>query len=364
MVTLTGQAVQNRYKDYCQISNANSGIDATKRAIEDGEGTASKLELSTTVVNIISGFELNDVSAQTGSVLKHEVGGLEVDVSAIADGGMFVGTAAGTVAIRTGVLTGGAAGFLKHELGGLEFDASAVTDGDVIVGTATGTMALRTGVFTAGAAGFLKHEVGGLEIDISAITTDQFIVGQSAGVVAVRTAAQTRTHLGLGTAATKATGTTNGTVPLIGAGDVLAASIIPAAGDTAVGGLETATQAEQETGTATDKIVTPGRQHFHQSAAKVWGRFTVAGSVTNSFNVSSVTDNGTGDWTVNLTTAFSATTAYTPLAGSNPIGGSANRATGATPVDASSYDVETEDSNGTQADPLSGDLYTVAYGDQ
>ena len=93
MATLTGQAVQDRYIDLIQVSNANSGIDATKRAVEDGEGTASKLELSTTVVNILSGFELNDISAQTGSVLKHEVGGLEFDASAIADGGLLVGTA-------------------------------------------------------------------------------------------------------------------------------------------------------------------------------------------------------------------------------------------------------------------------------
>ncbi len=296
MATLTGQAVQDRYKDYCQVSNSNSGIDATKRPIEDGEGTASKLELSTTVVNVISGFELNDVSAQTGTVLKHEVGGLEFDASAIADGGIVVGTASGTMAIRASALTAGAAGFVKHELGGLEFDASAIADGGMVVGTASGTMAIRTTVFTAGAAGFLTHEVGGIEADISAITTDRFLVGTSSGVIGIRTAAQARTHLALGTSAVIDTGTATGKVPLVGT---------TSATDTLAGLAETATQAAQETGSATDKMVTPGRQQFHPSAAKGWVKFSVGAVSAANYNVASITDTAAGDWTVNWATDFS-----------------------------------------------------------
>ena len=85
MAALTGHAIQARYKDLIQVSNANSGIDSTLRAVSDGEGTASKLELSTTAVNVSSGFQLNGTAAQTGDLLKHEVGGLEADISAIAD---------------------------------------------------------------------------------------------------------------------------------------------------------------------------------------------------------------------------------------------------------------------------------------
>ncbi len=77
-----------------------------------------------------------------------------------------------------------------------------------------------------------------------------------------------------------------------------------------VTGSMVATQAQQETGTATDVIVTPGRQHYHQSACKAFGRFTYAGgtpSLTAGFNFSStVADNGTGDMTVNFTTALTA----------------------------------------------------------
>jgi len=66
-----------------------------------------------------------------------------------------------------------------------------------------------------------------------------------------------------------------------------------------------ATQAEQETGSSLTVPVTPGRQQFHLSAAKAWVEFNLSGTIGADFNVTSVTDNGTGDWTVNFTTNFS-----------------------------------------------------------
>lgn len=84
------------------------------------------------------------------------------------------------------------------------------------------------------------------------------------------------------------------------------AARIPAASDTAAGGIEIAIQSEMETATSNTLAVTPGRQHFHPSAAKVWCDWGVTTTINASYNVSSITDNGTGDWTVNYTTAFSA----------------------------------------------------------
>lgn len=131
-------------------------------------------------------------------------------------------TTAGTIVIGDGAgipttlaAFTSATGVLKHEYGGVEADISAIADGGMLVGTGTGTMAVRASMLTGGASGFLKHEVGGIEADISAITTDQFLVGQSLGVIAVRTAAQTRTHLGLGSSATVNTGTSGATIPLL-----------------------------------------------------------------------------------------------------------------------------------------------------
>jgi hypothetical protein len=73
----------------------------------------------------------------------------------------------------------------------------------------------------------------------------------------------------------------------------------------ALAGTSIATQAEQETGSVTDKIVTPGRQHFHRSGAKGWAMFATDGTVNLGYNVASVTDNGAGSWTVSWSTDFS-----------------------------------------------------------
>ena len=67
-----------------------------------------------------------------------------------------------------------------------------------------------------------------------------------------------------------------------------------------------ASQAEMEAGTSTIAFVTPGRQHFHPSAAKCWGEF-LANSTTieTSYNITSVADTATGAMTVTIATDFS-----------------------------------------------------------
>lgn len=73
-----------------------------------------------------------------------------------------------------------------------------------------------------------------------------------------------------------------------------------------------ATQAQQETGTAITNFVTPGRQHYHDSAAKYWCSSIVTAGVPaspggDSYNISSVSDTATGKATFNFTTSFSST---------------------------------------------------------
>lgn len=79
------------------------------------------------------------------------------------------------------------------------------------------------------------------------------------------------------------------------------------AGATAPAYQAMATQAEQEAETSVIAPVTPGRQKFHPSAVKGWVKFNGTGTVTinGSYNVTSITDNGVGNYTVNFTTAFS-----------------------------------------------------------
>jgi|TARA_Y100000310_G_scaffold301920_1_gene338787 hypothetical protein len=55
MAAVTGKKLKNTYKDLLQISNANSGIDTTLRAVEDCEGTTGALSMSTTVVGVLDG---------------------------------------------------------------------------------------------------------------------------------------------------------------------------------------------------------------------------------------------------------------------------------------------------------------------
>lgn len=75
-----------------------------------------------------------------------------------------------------------------------------------------------------------------------------------------------------------------------------------------VAGGAVATQAEQEAGTAADRIVTPGRQHHHPSAAKAWVRFNGStAAIAASYNVSGVVRNSAGRYTISFTTPFSST---------------------------------------------------------
>ena len=74
--------------------------------------------------------------------------------------------------------------------------------------------------------------------------------------------------------------------------------------------LVAATQAQQETGSITTFPVTPGTQHFHDSAAKFWTRSNVTAGVpatpgNDSYNVTSITDTALGVMTVTIATDFS-----------------------------------------------------------
>ena len=77
-----------------------------------------------------------------------------------------------------------------------------------------------------------------------------------------------------------------------------------------------ATQAEMEAASATGDaaFVTPGRTQYHPGVAKVWARILTDGTGTDAnYNVASITDTGTGDRTVNYTTAFSAADVHASL---------------------------------------------------
>lgn len=111
----------------------------------------------------------------------------------------------------------------------------------------------------------------------------------------------------------------------LGSGNVVVEWYTKADGTALVAASATAaSQAEQEAGSSTTVFTTPGRQHFHPSAAKVWGK-TLGSTVpvlTVSFNMTSITDAGVGRLTCTIATDFSTSDyaiAATMLSGSNQL---------------------------------------------
>jgi hypothetical protein len=69
-----------------------------------------------------------------------------------------------------------------------------------------------------------------------------------------------------------------------------------------------ATKSDQQTATSTTTVVTPAQQQSHPSADKAWVRFTGStAAISDSFNVTSVSRAGAGNYTINFTTAFANT---------------------------------------------------------
>lgn len=82
-----------------------------------------------------------------------------------------------------------------------------------------------------------------------------------------------------------------------------------------------ATQSDQETATSTALAVTPGRQQFHPSAAKAWVNCGISGNILASYNVTSVTDGGVGQITVNINTDLSSANYVAEVSVVTPSGG-------------------------------------------
>lgn len=131
-----------------------------------------------------------------------------------------------------------------------------------------------------------------------------------------------------------------------------------------------ASASDQETGSSTTKLVTPGVQQRHASAAKFWALVAADGSaLTVNYNVSGITDTGAGDLTVTIGTDFSSINwahqlgAQSDIAagGANSAGSRFNKS--GTKAAGSIQLLVVRGSDGANADPF--DPYNVAgYGDQ
>jgi len=121
-----------------------------------------------------------------------------------------------------------------------------------------------------------------------------------------------------------------------------------------------ASQANQETGTSVVLAVTPGRQQYHPSAAKVWGQAGVTGNLIVGYNVTSITDVGTGQATVVVATDFS--TNYCAVCDCVSALGTVFAKLSGTPAVGSFEMIVSSGNTGTATDP---DVYLFcAFGDQ
>ena len=103
MATLTGQKVKNSYKDLLQVSNSNSGIDGTLRALIDGESTSSVLQLSSSAVNISSAGALQYAGTAITSTAA-ELNILDGVTTTASELNVLDGITAGTVSASLGVV--------------------------------------------------------------------------------------------------------------------------------------------------------------------------------------------------------------------------------------------------------------------
>lgn len=109
------------------------------------------------------------------------------------------------------------------------------------------------------------------------------------------------------------------------------------AGNEYIASLIAATQAQQEAGSVTTAFVTPGRQQYHNSAAKAWAVETQSGGTYSnpaSYNITSISKNSTGNLTIAIATDFSSANWVAVVTPSESfiVGCCANRAAGAVDV--------------------------------
>jgi hypothetical protein len=150
--------------------------------------------------------------------------------------------------------------------------------GDIIIG-ATGGVVIASNstvnTITANATG--AHFVGNVAIGGITTLSGNLVLGSSA----------LSANGGVGTA-----------------GQLLTSNGTAAYWSTVNSGPVAATQAEQEAASSTTTYVSPGRQHFHPSAAKFWAHFGTSGNLLAGYNVTSITDGGAGNATVVIAIDF------------------------------------------------------------
>lgn len=179
--------------------------------------------------------------------------------------------------------------------------------------TKNGSTALASGDISLGAAMMLYFDGGRLQLLNPSTSTSTGTVGSvglsmpvefsvagspitSSGVLAVTKANQNPNLVYAGPAIAPAAAPTM---------RALVAADLPAATTSAQGAVQLATAAVTKAATDTTMPAAVGTLANHPGVAKAWVNFTGAGVIRDSYNISSVTRNSTGNYTIVFNTAFS-----------------------------------------------------------
>lgn len=232
-----------------------------------------------------------------------------------------------------------------------DIEALAKTDGNIIVGNGTAWVAESgaTARTSLGLGTGDSPQFTGVNIGDAADTT---LTRASAGVVAVEGVNLLRATQNLADVSSAATAFAN---------------IKQAASDTATGAIEIATVAEMEAGTDNTRAVVPGRQHRHQSAAKLWGYVTVSGGtpvLSAGHNILTVNDGGVGNLGVVIDEDFSSVAYSIPASGNTADFGSVNTSVNllSGTQTAASFQLLCQESDGDNSDPVA--YHFSGFGDQ
>jgi len=121
-----------------------------------------------------------------------------------------------------------------------------------------------------------------------------------------------------------------------------------------------ATQTEMEAASSNTVFATPSNMKWHPGIAKAWLKCDAAGAIQVSHNITSITDNGTGDVTVTIATDFSSAD-FAPVA--TPISGGATFVhINPSGLAAGSFNALCRNDAGSATDPSNWSF--VCFGDQ
>jgi hypothetical protein len=262
------------------------------------------------------------------------------------------GLSAGGVGTLTSTATAlsGGSGITLSISGALTVSSGgyAVTGNSTVTGTlgVSSDFAVATNKFTVAAASGNTVVAGTLGVTGAATLSSTLAV---TGNVAVNTDKFT---------VTAASGNTlvAGTLTITGATSGAAITASGALTGATAAGAMLASEAEQETATATNKVVAPGTQHFHPSAAKAWGKFAGATGTSSVAHNSSTARDSAGDYTVTITTDFTSADYVIELSVLNASNVFYRVVTQA----AGSFTIQVTDSSGVDTDPTQ--IYYACHG--